>query len=67
MSRRCGRPEIWQARAQSCTAFSNLLANAMRYTPAGGQIDVRWQLLPMDRPALPSRTQARHRRKACRA
>mgnify|MGYP000927964779 FL=1 len=34
------------ASAELHSAFSNLLANAMRYTPAGGQIDVRWQLLP---------------------
>ncbi len=38
--------ELAGASAELHSAFSNLLANAMRYTPAGGQIDVRWQLLP---------------------
>jgi two-component system phosphate regulon sensor histidine kinase PhoR len=28
------------------SALSNLVNNAVRYTPAGGQIDVRWQVLP---------------------
>ncbi len=28
------------------SALSNLVSNAVRYTPAGGQIDVGWQLLP---------------------
>ncbi|WKE64709.1 phosphate regulon sensor histidine kinase PhoR [Gallaecimonas kandeliae] len=31
---------------QMMSAFSNLVANAIHYTPAGGQIDVRWQALP---------------------
>ena len=37
--------EIAGASAELHSAFSNLLANAMRYTPAGGQIDVSWQKL----------------------
>ena len=37
--------EIAGASAELHSAFSNLLANAMRYTPAGGQIDVSWQIL----------------------
>jgi len=28
------------------SAMSNLVSNAIRYTPAGGQIDVNWQTLP---------------------
>ena len=38
--------EIAGASAELHSAFSNLLANAMRYTPAGGRIEVRWSLLP---------------------
>lgn len=38
--------EIAGASAELHSAFSNLLGNAMRYTPAGGRIDVSWQLLP---------------------
>ena len=28
------------------SAMSNLVSNAIRYTPAGGMVDVRWQWLP---------------------
>lgn len=31
---------------QLMSAFSNLVANAIHYTPAGGSIDVSWQVLP---------------------
>lgn len=34
--------DIAGASAELHSAFSNLLGNAMRYTPAGGQIDVSW-------------------------
>lgn len=37
--------EVAGASAELHSAFSNLLANAMRYTPAGGAIEVRWELL----------------------
>ncbi|MFD2755532.1 phosphate regulon sensor histidine kinase PhoR [Comamonas terrae] len=37
--------EIAGASAELHSAFSNLVANAMRYTPAGGQIEVRWERL----------------------
>ena len=35
--------DIAGASAELHSAFSNLLGNAMRYTPAGGRIDVSWQ------------------------
>ena len=38
--------EIAGASAELHSAFSNLLANAMRYTPAGGRIEVLWVLQP---------------------
>ena len=38
--------EVAGASAELQSAFSNLLANAMRYTPAGGRIDVTWETLP---------------------
>ncbi|MGA9332834.1 MAG: phosphate regulon sensor histidine kinase PhoR [Rudaea sp.] len=28
------------------SAFSNLVSNAVRYTPTGGEIDIRWRLIP---------------------
>ncbi|HUR90725.1 MAG TPA: phosphate regulon sensor histidine kinase PhoR [Ramlibacter sp.] len=34
-----GSPSEWQS------AMSNLLSNAVRYTPRGGRIEVRWQVL----------------------
>jgi two-component system phosphate regulon sensor histidine kinase PhoR len=41
-------PEGAVAGAQSelLSAMSNLVSNAVRYTPAGGRIEVRWQPLP---------------------
>jgi two-component system phosphate regulon sensor histidine kinase PhoR len=38
--------EIAGAQSELLSAMSNLVSNAVRYTPAGGSIDVRWQLLP---------------------
>lgn len=38
--------EIAGAATELQSAFSNLLANALRYTPAGGQVTVRWQKHP---------------------
>lgn len=37
--------EVAGASAELHSAFSNLLGNAMRYTPAGGRIEVRWENL----------------------
>lgn len=37
--------EVAGASAELHSAISNLLSNAMRYTPAGGKIDVNWQVL----------------------
>ena len=34
------------SRQELLSAMFNLLSNAIRYTPAGGRIDVRWHLLP---------------------
>ncbi|MCL2345293.1 MAG: phosphate regulon sensor histidine kinase PhoR, partial [Desulfobulbus sp.] len=34
------------AASEVASAVSNLVINAVRYTPAGGRIDVRWQRLP---------------------
>ncbi len=44
-------PEGAVAGAQSelLSAMSNLVSNAVRYTPAGGRIEVRWQPLPAGR------------------
>ena len=38
--------DIAGASAELHSAFSNLLANAMRYTPAGGKIEVCWEHEP---------------------
>jgi len=43
-ARGCG--EVAAAPNELHSALSNLLNNAVRYTPAGGLIEVRWQLLP---------------------
>jgi len=38
--------KVWGNPSELASAFSNLLTNAVRYTPAGGTITVRWQGLP---------------------
>jgi two-component system phosphate regulon sensor histidine kinase PhoR len=38
--------ELAGARNELLSAMSNLLNNAVRYTPAGGTIEVTWQVLP---------------------
>ena len=38
--------EIAGAPSELLSAMTNLVSNAVRYTPAGGAIDVSWQLLP---------------------
>ena len=34
------------SRSELLSAMSNLVSNAVRYTPAGGRITVQWQTLP---------------------
>ena len=36
------RVDLWGSTKELHSAFSNLVANAVRYTPAGGEIDVRF-------------------------
>jgi two-component system, OmpR family, phosphate regulon sensor histidine kinase PhoR len=38
--------EIAGAPSELLSAMSNLVSNAVRYTPAGGSIDVQWRALP---------------------
>lgn len=38
--------EIAGAQAELMSAFSNLINNALRYTPPDGRVDVHWELLP---------------------
>lgn len=38
--------EVAGSQSELLSAMSNLVSNAIRYTPAGGSIAVRWQLLP---------------------
>lgn len=38
--------EIAGTHHEILSAMSNLVSNAIRYTPAGGTVDVRWQWLP---------------------
>ena len=38
--------EIAGVQAELISAFSNLISNALRYTPAAGSIEVRWEVLP---------------------
>jgi two-component system phosphate regulon sensor histidine kinase PhoR len=38
--------EIAGSQSELLSAMSNLVSNAVRYTPAGGSIAVRWQVLP---------------------
>ena len=35
--------EIAGVQAELISAFSNLISNALRYTPAGGSVEVRWE------------------------
>lgn len=37
--------EIAGAQAELISAFSNLISNALRYTPVGGTVQVRWEVL----------------------
>ena len=41
-----GSSELAGARSELLSAMSNLVSNAVRYTPAGGRIDVAWHTLP---------------------
>jgi two-component system phosphate regulon sensor histidine kinase PhoR len=36
--------EVAGAESELCSAIANLVSNAIRYTPTGGQIDVHWAL-----------------------
>ncbi|HEX9720074.1 MAG TPA: phosphate regulon sensor histidine kinase PhoR [Ramlibacter sp.] len=38
--------EIGAAPSELLSAMSNLVSNAVRYTPAGGSVDVQWRALP---------------------
>lgn len=38
--------ELAGAPGELLSAIGNLVSNAVRYTPSGGQIDVQWRLLP---------------------
>jgi two-component system phosphate regulon sensor histidine kinase PhoR len=38
--------ELAGSRSELLSAMSNLLNNAVRYTPAGGSIEVKWHVLP---------------------
>jgi two-component system, OmpR family, phosphate regulon sensor histidine kinase PhoR len=38
--------KVWGNASELSSAFSNLLTNAVRYTPPGGTITVRWEELP---------------------
>lgn len=38
--------EIAGVQAELISAFSNLISNALRYTPAGGSVQVRWEMQP---------------------
>lgn len=41
-----GNWEIAGVQAELISAFSNLISNALRYTPAGGSVQIRWDMLP---------------------
>lgn len=41
-----GRAELCGAASELQSAFSNLVSNAVRYTPAPGRVSVSWRLLP---------------------
>lgn len=38
--------QIAGMQAEILSAFSNLISNALRYTPAGGHVQVQWDVLP---------------------
>jgi len=40
------RVDLWGSTRELHSAFSNLVANAVRYTPAGGRIDIHWNRDP---------------------
>lgn len=42
---RPGEVQVAGAQAELLSAVTNLVNNAVRYTPEGGRIDVRWQIL----------------------
>ncbi len=44
--------DLWGSTKELHSAFSNLVSNAVRYTPAEGRIDIRFQSLPDGRVAL---------------
>jgi two-component system phosphate regulon sensor histidine kinase PhoR len=43
LSEECLSDQLTGSRTELLSAFSNLISNAIRYTPATGQITVKWQ------------------------
>ncbi len=50
--------QLLGAPVELVSAFSNLITNALRYTPAGGRVQVLWQPSPMAAPACKCATVA---------